>query len=520
MTASLVTPKQLTIATSSSTYTPVIQLSNLLSGLEDVWVEQTTVEFDPSPEADKNEAILFITLADLRDVVKLTRSFVEQYTKAERLIWVAPAFPEQSNFGNILAEAEAIVTDCQQQTLVVRHAPLIDELRNNKEIKFRRSLSLPLGDDALPWLSSQDLVDRIHNWLQGEEDSTVINLTGKNQLTGSDLATEISQALERNLDSRRFALRRFEAIDRDRSGELDSEEMLGYLLELGYGAEEAKAIVEEADTNKDGAIDFGEFIEGLGEHLEKILKDVPRQVQYINVPRATALYDLISKGTDETTAHCWLDWLSAIQEFGLPSSGLDRDTTSITDWLEQHVLDFINVYILPGRGVLTISEGVFEGKPALVTKLLQSGVVACHQRSYRVLQGIRTLDNKAVEWQIFGEDSGDLEIVRHELSKGGERVLKLKDSQLVGLSVRGLWTGRRWATELFFKHQPLPRWQINLFRELGELQIEETSSLIEPEGVVCNKTRIVFFQARRRRQGTRSDAETSRSSVGRGCNSR
>ena len=483
MTASFVTPKQLAIATSSSTYTPVLQLLSLLSDLEEVRVEQTTVEFDSSPETAKNEAILFITLADLRDVVKLTRSFVGRYTKAERLIWVAPAFPEQSDFGKILAEAEAIVTNCQQQTLIVRHAPLIDELlRNNKEIKFRRSLSLPLGEDALPWSSSQDLVDRIYNWLQGNGDSTVINLTGESQLTGSDLATEISQALERNLDSRRFALRRFEAIDRDRSGELDAEEMLGYLLELGYGAEEAKAIVEEADTNKDGAIDFDEFIEGLGEHLEKILKDVPRQVQYINVPRATALYDLISKGTDETTAHCWLDWLSAIQQFGLPSSGLDRDTTSITDWLEQHVLDFINVYILPGRGVLTISEGVFEGKAAIVTKLLQSGD--------RVLQGIRTLDNKAVEWQFLGEDSGDLEIVRHELSKGGERVLKLKDSQLVGLSVRGLWTGRRWATELFFKHQPLPRWQINLFRELGELQIEETSSLIEPEGVVCNCTQV------------------------------
>ena len=267
MTASLVTPKQLAIATLSSTYTPVLQLLSLLSDLENVSVEQTAIEFGSSPEADKNEAILFITLADLRDVVKLTRSFVERYTKAERLIWVAPAFPKQSDFGKILAEAEAIVTDCQQQTLIVRHAPLIDELlRNNKEIKFRRSLSLPLGENAIPWLSSQDLVDSIYNWLQGEGDRTVINLTGNSQLTGSDLATEISQALERNLDSRRF-----EAIDRDGSGELDAEEMLGYLLELGYGAEEAKAIVEEADTNKDGAIDFDEFIEGLGEHWGIVL---------------------------------------------------------------------------------------------------------------------------------------------------------------------------------------------------------------------------------------------------------
>ena len=279
-------------------------------------------------------------------------------------------------------------------------------------------------------------------------------------------------------------MRRFEAIDADKSGEIDAEEMFPYLLELGYGKEEAQTIIDEADTNQDGSIDFEEFIEGLGEHLKKILGDVASQVQYISVPRSTALYDLMTKGMAETTAHAWLDLLASWQETGLPvsdaSQWLGRETTSISDWLEQHVLDFINVYILPGRGVLTISEGVLEGKPALTTKLLQSGD--------RLLQGTRTLDNKAVEWQIVGEDTGDVEVVRHELEKGGERVLKLKDGLLVGLSVRGLWTGRRWATELFFKHQPLPRWQINLFRELGELQIEETSSLIEPEGVVCNCT--------------------------------
>ena len=484
MTAFSVTPKQLTISASNSTYAPAQQLGDRLSDLEGIKVKRSSLKLDSQLPEEDDTAVLFITMADLPNAVKLTRIFCERYITAERLVWVAPAFPEQSDLGKILAAAEAIVTSCKQN-LVVRHAPLIDELLcHNKEIKFRRTLSLPLGDDAVPWLSCQDLVDGIYSWLQEDGDSQTITVTGASQLTGEDLVTEVSQALEHNLDSRRFARRRFEAIDLDRSGELDSEEMFGYLLELGYGSDEAQTIVEEADTNKDGTIDFAEFIEGLGEHLEKILVDVPTQVQYISVPKTTALYDLIAKGTDETTAHSWLDWLGAIQEFGLPvsdsSQWLNRKSTSITEWLEQHVLDFINVYILPGRGILTISEGVLEGKPALVTKLLQSKDV--------LLQGIRTLDNKAVEWQIVGEDSDNVEVVRHELEKGGKRVLKLKSDRLIGLSVRGLWTGRRWATELFFKNQSLPRWQINLFRELGELQIEEASSLIEPEGVICNCT--------------------------------
>ena len=482
MIAKSVMPKKIDISVSNSAYAPAKQLGDLLAASEDYRAQQVENESVESYAA----GVLFVTLADFPNVAKLTRSFCDRYPLAERLIWVAPAFDEHSEIGRMLAESEAIVTSCKQKSLIVHHAPLIDELlRNNKEIKFRRTLSLPLSDYALPWLSSEDLTDAIYKWLQSDRsDSQAITITGATQLTGADLAQEISQALERNLDSRKYALRRFKAIDTDSSGQLDSEEMFAYLLELGYGSEEAQTIVDEADTNKDGELDFEEFIEGIGEHLEHILTDVPAQVQYINVPRSTALYDLVTKGMAEKTAHSWLDWLDAIQEFGMPttdySQWLGRQSTSITDWLEQHVLDFINVYILPGRGVLTISEGTLEGKPALTTRLLQGDDL--------LLQGTRTLDNKAVEWQVVGEDSDDVEVVRHELSKGGVRVLKLKDGQLVSLSVRGLWTGRRWATELFFKHQPLPRWQINLFRELGELQIEEASSLIEPEGVVCNCT--------------------------------
>jgi len=466
----------------SDLYPPVVKLLELSSASENIFIRQPSNE----KQEDSAIALLFITLADLSEVVEVTRSFVDANPKAKCLIWVASDCPTDSNLGKKLAEAEAIINSCKQKTLIVRHAPLIDELlRNSKEIKFRRTLSLALGDSALPWLSSEDIAQVVYKWLQDENNNSQrVVLTGATQLTGTDLAREISQVLQHNLDSHRFSLRRFEAIDVDKSGEIDAEEMFPYLLELGYGVEEARTIIDEADTNKDGSIDFEEFIEGLSEHLKKILADVPSEVQYISVPRTTALYDLMTKGMEEKAAQSWLDLLESLQKSGLPvtdsSQWLGRNSTSVTDWLEQQVLDFINVYILPGRGVLTISEGVLEGKPALTTRLLQSGD--------RLLQGVRTLDNKALEWQMVGEDSSGVEEVRYELEGDRFRVLKLKDNRLVGLSVRGLWAGRRWATELFFKHQPLPQWQINLFRELGELQIEETSSLIEPEGVICNCT--------------------------------
>ena len=257
-----VTTQKIAVSVSNSAYALAKQLSDLLT-TSDVW--------EKSPSDESAIALMLVTPSDLSDIVELTRSWCDRNSQAD-LVWVAPACPKDTDLGEKLAEAEAIVTSKEKNTLMVRHAPLIDELlRNNKEIKFRRTLSLPLGDDALPWLSSQDLVDVVYNWLQDENRSDrQITITGTTQLTGNDLASLISEALEDNLDSRKYAMRRFKAIDADKSGEIDAEEMFPYLLELGYGKEEAQTIIDEADTNQDGSIDFEEFIEGLGEHLKKI----------------------------------------------------------------------------------------------------------------------------------------------------------------------------------------------------------------------------------------------------------
>ena len=61
-----------------------------------------------------------------------------------------------------------------------------------------------------------------------------------------------------------FALRCFEAIDTDRSGALDRQEMYVYLERLGYGVEEADLLIARADINQDGSIDFSEFCGGFG----------------------------------------------------------------------------------------------------------------------------------------------------------------------------------------------------------------------------------------------------------------
>ncbi|HEY9711660.1 MAG TPA: NAD(P)H-binding protein, partial [Oculatellaceae cyanobacterium] len=101
-------------------------------------------------------AVMFVMPADLSEVKQLTRSFLEiaSETGIQRLAWVAPACPEASDLGKHLAEAQALVRSQTLETLVLRHAPLFSDLLDQKkELKYRRTLSLPLGNSALPWLA-------------------------------------------------------------------------------------------------------------------------------------------------------------------------------------------------------------------------------------------------------------------------------------------------------------------------------------------------------------------------------
>ncbi|MFB8789460.1 MAG: nitric oxide synthase oxygenase [Potamolinea sp.] len=435
-------------------------------------------------------AFMFITTADLSEATTLTRSFLEQASNAgiRRLGWVAPACPAGTDLGKPLAEAEALVRSSSLETLVLRHAPLFSDLLDHKkELQFRRTLSLSLGNSALPWLAPEIIAEGLYKWVSGEVNNQPPDvLTGPVQLTGDDIAKGLSEVLRLNVNAYKFAQRRFSAIDLDASGQIDGEELSPYLLELGYSNDEAKYILEEADKDKSGTIDFEEFIQGLEKHLNKILADVSTEVQYVNVPKATALYDLMTGGLDENTAKFRLDLLSVLNQYGLPekkhelSQWLGQPSMSLTEWADQHILDLINVYILPGRGILSINQGNLDGRPALITRLLQA--------NNRMLISQHTLDGKAAELQWANEDTSNVAHVSYQAEGGGERVLTLKEGRLVGLSARGNWPGRRLATQLFFDDQPLPIWQVALFRELGELQMEEVSTTGAPDEVVCNCT--------------------------------
>jgi nitric-oxide synthase len=436
----------------------------------------------PADVQGSKAAALLITSADLPQVMQLTRSFVDLAVAAgvQRLAWVAPACPEVG-IGVSLAAAEAVVRSTNLEVLILRHAPLFsDLLQYKKELKFRRTLSLPLGDRPLPWLAPETLAATLYQWVVGERTEPPTVLTGPDLLTGKQIADGLSQVLKQNANGVTYAQQRFALIDLDQSGQLDRSELFPYLLELGYSDQEAQTILAEADTDQSGTIEFEEFIQGLREHLDKILADVPTEIRYFNAPKFTALQDLIMGGMQESAATAWLEWLELLDQHGLPEQSpvVASPNRSLSDWAASYALDLINVHILPGRGILTISEGQFEGHPALITRILQA--------NDRLLTSRRTLDGKSLEMQQEGIDPSTLEVVKYQPQENEERSLKLQDGRIVGLSVRGGWRGMQRATSLFFKGEPLPRWQVTLFRELGELQIEEVATTGSPEDVLCN----------------------------------
>ena len=443
-------------------------------------------------------AVIFIMPTDLSEVVSLTRSFIDiaQKKGIRRLAWVAPACPRGTKVGDRLAEAESLVRDLNIETLILRHAPLFDHLlTQKKELKFRRTLSLPLGNSRLPWLEPEAIALGLSKWLQGEIDNQPPEIfTGSSQLSGADIALELSAILRQTMSAQQFARLRFESLDLDRSGQLDAQELLPYLLDLGYSHDECESILEQADKDGSGTIDFAEFVYGLETHLNLILANVPTEVRYFDLPPSAALHDAMVRGLNEKSAKSKIDWLVALSESGLTDRGeasaqwLGRKTISLRDWIAQHILELINVYILPGRGILTISEGFVVGKAGIITRLLQA--------NDRMLIGERSLDGEVLEWYWADEDTDNLEEIRYTPSSGGERILRLKDGKIASLSVRGRWSGRRLAIELFFEDRIIPRWQVALFRELGELQIEEVTTSGADSDIVCNCTKTTCGKLR------------------------
>ncbi|WP_089942942.1 EF-hand domain-containing protein [Candidatus Entotheonella palauensis] len=203
---------------------------------------------------------LFIPTGDLAVAASLTQTFLSavQVAGVPRLVWVAPVGSD-NDIGRGLARAASDVQAHEKPAMIVRHGILFSELLHHREeIRSRNTLSLPMGGRALLWAAPQDVAEIVVQGLRGDLEAAHPITIGRRE-NGEELTLALSQQLADNLEGNRFAERRFQAIDVNQDGNLTRVELTPYMAELGYGPGEIDTILDHADINKDGNIDFDEF---------------------------------------------------------------------------------------------------------------------------------------------------------------------------------------------------------------------------------------------------------------------
>ncbi|MGK4006773.1 nitric oxide synthase oxygenase [Sorangium sp. So ce1036] len=445
-------------------------------------------------------AALVLSVADLAYPTVAARTFVATAREvgASQLLWVAPYFPPSSRLGRQLLEAVALVRASFGKVTAVWHGALLSALHLVRDdIRLRRTLPLPLGDRALPWVAPADVARAALRAMEtpGVEPPVVC---GPEDRTGAQVASALSRAIRASLAGARFARRRFEELDRDRSQALSTDELLPYLTGLGFVSDEARAILAAADVNRDGTLDFEEFTAGVGERLDtlvqQLLREDPFAVRYVDAPADRVAEAMVQAGLRRAAAEALLEGWASLAGEGIPADArgaeeawLGLPPASVEAWAERHALDFVSVHLLPGQGLLCRSEGTFDegaGAPALSGKAAAISKVV-DGKTGRILALFRALDGSGVAARWLDAPLADV----RRVSCGDpekRRALLLSNGEIAGLAVEGAWQGLPSAMRLLMARAPLPGWQLTAFRELGELTLERAAAVGEPGEVVCN----------------------------------
>jgi nitric-oxide synthase, bacterial len=145
-----------------------------------------------------------------------------------------------------------------------------------------------------------------------------------------------------------------------------------------------------------------------------------------------------------------------------------------------------SMYLLPHRGLLTLQNGTFEGLPCVTA--------VHHLADGRRVVSTRTVGTAAFHSQVLGVEGGPEIVAFLGTSRGVTRELHVLDGRLVGIHSTGEWSGLGRMLELLLGNEPLFSWQVELFRERGEIQAAEEAPLYEKDEVLCTCAKATFGQ--------------------------
>lgn len=400
------------------------------------------------------------------------------------VLLVHPDYGKGTSYAETCARAALRVS----ATAILRHAPpaeLLLRARNGVRTNGALNLSLP---GPVPFVAWADVAKATLTWL-AEGGPHEIALHGPRPCDGPQLAADLTRLLVETLDPQVFARLRMREMDEEGKGFIEVDKVVRFLTTMGTPLEEAERLVADADKDGDGAISAEDFTAGLDELLEDTLAGVPRSVDFSPLPAAMIRQQWAQAGVPYRRA-------AAESEHLMQTESVTRRATwhgdsDVLDVLRDHALSFVNLFILPGRGLLTMHETYFGdpeyqtlrwspndellAKPSTVSRLQTIEGGELHTR--------RTQDGSAVEarWALIGET----EMI--PFNKGDEsRALELCEGRLIGLASRGPWDGLRGAMGDLFRQRTLKAWERALFRELGTLQLDQAGEAGEPDEVVCS----------------------------------
>lgn len=399
------------------------------------------------------------------------------------------------------ARAEACETAARhvRATALLRHAPAAELLVEAAPgVRSNSMLSLALGG-AVPFVAWRDVGRATLRWLSSGG-AEAIALHGPAARSGEQLASDLGEVLTQTLEPDTFARLRMMQMDADGNGVVEAAEARAFLMALGMPREEARRIVAEADADGDGTIDALELTAGLQPLLEAALRKVPRSIEFDPMPLAMLQQLWVDAGRPYRRALAEADHL--VQTSSTQEPATWEGTIAPIDVLRRHALRFVNLFILPGRGLQTTHDTSF-GAPdhpratwweppesVLARRSVHTHLVTTDGQQ---LHTRRARDGSAFE--ATWETSGPLETITFG-NDDDARALALHEGRLVGLACGSKWKGLAPAMADLMQQRKLRPWERAMFRELGELRLEHASELAEPDDVVCTCSNVTRRQLR------------------------
>lgn len=439
--------------------------------------------------SEQSRVIVLVGYDEARDVDKRLTRLASALHGAEVLI-VAPDFRADTPLGRALKEGRAAIA----ASSLLRHAPPIEALlAARRDVQLTRTLSLPLaeGSVAVPLVAWVDVAKVAARFFAGELPGDV-EVSGPEAFTGEALASAVSAIFDEVLEPRKFAELRLRELDENGDGIITVDEATRFLVHLGHALEIAVDIAGRADLDGDGTISLEEFTLGLGERLRKALAAVPRKVTWHATLAHIARERWVSTGLTYAHADALSQHLAttSASENAVDTTALRMTgSTRVSDVLRAHALSLVDLFILPGRGLMTTREGRF-GDVADSGLLWSSDDPELDARaviSHVEMADGAELDSRKSDHAVEVRWRGGAPTETLRFGEGdAARALEIADGRIVGVACRGPWGGLRDTMVDVMGRRHLRTWEKALFRELGALRLQDAVTVDDPNEIVCH----------------------------------